>query len=56
MICPMMTIGTADATDCERNCEKDNCAWWNGNTGECIIKSLENIRHALCVWESTIKP
>ena len=38
MICPAMSYRRENFT--KRECEEENCAWWNKNCGKCAIATL----------------
>ena len=38
MICPVMSYHRENFT--ERECEEEDCAWWNKNCGKCAIAIL----------------
>ena len=39
MICPVMSYHRENVF-VERECEEENCAWWNKNCGKCAIATL----------------
>ena len=38
MLCPVMSYHREHFT--ERECEEEECAWWNKNCGKCAIATL----------------
>ena len=38
MICPAMSYHRENFT--KRECEEENCAWWNKNCGKCAVVTL----------------
>ena len=44
MLCPMKFQAQAITTDLQScyRCEKEKCAWWNGDTQRCAIKGISN--------------
>ena len=39
MICPVMSYHRENVF-VERECEEEECAWWNKNCGKCVIATL----------------
>ena len=39
MICPVMSYHRENVF-VERECEEEECAWWNKNCGKCAIATL----------------
>ena len=38
MICPVMSYHRENFT--KRECEEEDCAWWNKNCGKCAVVTL----------------
>ena len=38
MLCPVMSYHRANFA--KRECEEEECAWWNKNCGKCAIATL----------------